>query len=364
MNYALNLAEFWKENETCFMPFSTSKPRVPINFWLDDHYLLEEMSLPSTNRYYNDHKYRIQINKLCNNKIEPVLGKRFFDEEEVESPVPNRFEVLMGSRWQLSEGGTPWLESDVESIEDVKRIIDRAIKLDMKTQAFPENWTQQKENYEKRMGKKLELGGKGSRGPATMATSILGTTNTCMFMMDEPEIMNAFFSVLASKLIEYQKVLMEDTNQKIIEGYSLTDDNCYLFPPKQYLEFCAPVLDNLFKEFAPLPEHKRFQHSDSDMGHLMGILKDLGINGVNLGPNIQPLDIRRAMPHTVISGQIPPFLLRNGTHKEIIDTVRRDIDAVGGDGGLIECPAGSVTGGTSLENLKVYMWAVDKYGRY
>lgn len=364
MNYELNVVEFWKENEACFIPFSTNKPRVPINFWLDDHYLLEEMSLPSTNRYYNDHKYRIQINKLCNDKIEEVLGKRFFDEDEVESPLPNRFEVIMGSRWQLTEGGTPWLESDVECIEDVKRLIDRAIKLDMKKVAFPENWKELKENYEKRMSRSIKLGGKGSRGPATMATSILGTTNTCMFMMDEPDIMKEFFSVLASKLIEYHKVLMNDTNQSIKEGYSLTDDNCYLFPPNQYLEFCAPLLDKLFKEFAPLPEHKRYQHSDSDMGHLMGTLKDLGINEVNLGPNIHPLDIRKAMPQTVISGQIPPFLLRNGTHEEIIDIVRRDIDSVGRDGGLIECPAGSVTGGTSLENLKVYMWAVDKYGRY
>ena len=126
----------------------------------------------------------------------------------------------------------------------------------------------------------------------------------------------------------------------------------------------APMLARLFAEFAPAPQHRRHQHSDSDMGHLMSILNDLGVNAVNLGPNIRPADIRRAMPKAVIEGQMPPFTLRNGTRNEIITLVRRDIDEAGADGGLVECTAGSVAGGTPLENILLYMWAVEQYGRY
>lgn len=364
MNYDFDVREFWRENEICLEPFSTNKPRVPISFWLDDHFLLEEMSLPSTVRYYTDFKYRQEMNRLCNDKVEKELGKRFYSEEKIEAPKPIRFEVIMGACWRLTEGGTPWLDTNVHDIEDVKKIIDRIARLDMKKEAFPEGWPELKQQYEKQSGKKLRLGGDGSRGPATMATSILGTTNTCYFIMDEPDIMKEFFTLLADRLVEYHRVLMEDTSNSRNGGYSLADDNCCLFPPDAYLKFCAPVLERLFKEFAPLPEHYRFQHSDSNMGHLMGILNDLGVNSVNFGPEIHPLEIRKAMPKAVINGQIPPFTLRNGTPADIINTVRRDIDAVGGDGGLVECPAGSVTGGTPLENLKVYMWAVQSYGRY
>ncbi|MEN6312812.1 MAG: uroporphyrinogen decarboxylase family protein [Clostridiaceae bacterium] len=364
MTYDFDIKEFWRENETCLEPFSTNKPRVPISFWLDDHFLLEEMSLPSTVRYFSDFDYRREMNNLCNDKVEKVLAKRFYSEDKIEAPSPVRFEVIMGARWRLTEGGTPWLDSAVENIEDVKKIIDRAVKVDMKKEAFPEGWQESKDRYEKLSGRKLKLGGDGSRGPATMATSILGTTNTCLFIMDEPDIMMEFFSLLADKLVEYHRVLMEDTSNSRDGGYSLADDNCYLFPPNAYLKFCAPVLAKLFKEFAPLPKHCRHQHSDSNMGHLMGILNDLGVNCVNFGPELHPSDIRKAMPKAVIHGQMPPFTLRNGTPVDIINTVRRDIEAVGQDGGLVECPAGSVAGGTPLENLRIYMWAVHTYGRY
>ncbi|MGI6707441.1 MAG: uroporphyrinogen decarboxylase family protein [Clostridia bacterium] len=364
MKYELDVKAFWEENELCFEPFSTDKPRVPIHFWLDDHFLLEEMEIPSTKRYYEDYSYRVKVHKECNDRVEKVIGRRFYTEEEVPAPSPNRFEVIMGAHWQLTEGGTPWLESSVTCIDDVKALIKRAEKLDMKKAAFPEGWREDKERYEKATGKRLRMGGEGSRGPATMATSILGTVNTCLFIMDEPDIMKEFFEMLGDKLVEYHQALMEDTGHTKRAGYSITDDNCYLFPPQQYEAFCAPFLEKILKEFAPLPSHRRHQHSDSSMGHLMGILHDLGINEVNFGPDIHPLEIRKSMPNAVIYGQIPPFVLRNGSPEEIIKAVRRDIDAVGGDGGLVECPAGSVAGGTPLENLKVYMWAVHTYGRY
>ena len=34
--YDFDVKEFWKENELCFKPFSTDKPRVPISYCLDD----------------------------------------------------------------------------------------------------------------------------------------------------------------------------------------------------------------------------------------------------------------------------------------------------------------------------------------
>ena len=148
------------------------------------------------------------------------------------------------------------------------------------------------------------------------------------------------------------------------DGFGVNDDNCFLFPPQVYEQLCAPFLARVFSEFAPDPAHRRRQHSDSAMGHLMGILGDLGVNEVNFGPTLHPLEIRKAMPQAVIHGQMPPFTLRDGTPEEIVEIVRRDIESVGGDGGLVECPAGCVLIGTPLENILTYMWAVQEYGRY
>lgn len=364
MKYDIDMKAFWEENNRCMEKFSTNKSRVPLHFWLDDHFIFEEAHIPSTLKYYKDEEYRLEIHRYYNDRFEKLLGRRYYDESPAPRINPVRFEVTMGSRWQLTEGGTPWLESDVKDIEDVKHLIDRMSELDLRKEVLPEGWHEEKERFETETGKKIRLGSLGSRGPCTMATSILGTENTCIFIMEAPEIMDEFFKLLCTRLIEYNWLLKKETGEMSIGGYWLTDDNSYLFPPAQYERFCAPFLDRLFKEFAPDPKHTRFQHSDSSMGHLMGILNDLGVNDVNFGPSIHPLEIRKAMPKAYIQGQIPPFTLRNGTPEEIIDTVRRDIESVGQDGGLMECPAGSVAAGTPLENLRIYMWAVQTYGRY
>lgn len=365
MKYELDVKAFWEENAKCNIPFSTNKPRVPIHFWLDDHFIIEEMKIPSTLEYYNNEDYRIKVHKEFNDRVEKVLGRRFVGESKSYRLALNRFEVVMGSKLVLTEGGTPWLESTVESIDDVKKLIDRAQKLDMEKAVLPEGWEKEKERLEKETGREVQFGGGGSRGPATMATSILGTVNTCMFIMDYPEVMDDFFEILTDKLIEYNETMSKYTGHPINRThFGIADDNCYLYPPKQYERFIVPSMQRLIKEYAPEPHHLRHQHSDSDMGHLMGILNDLGINAVNFGPNIHPLDIRKAMPKALIQGQMPPFLLRNGTPEEIINTVRRDIDTVGQDGGLVECTAGSVAAGTPLENILIYMWAVHTYGRY
>ena len=364
MSYLLDYKKFWEENEKCFQPFTTNKPRVPIKLPFDDHFLLEDMQVESTLRYFKEREYRLEMNRLCNDKMEKAIGMRFFHEKEDMVLQPNRFEVIMGSHWEYSEGGTPWLESTVKDIEDVKRIIARAEKLDMEKEVFPEGWFEEKERVEKETGNKLDFGSRGHRGPATMATSILGTENTCIFIMDEPEVMKAFYEVLTEKMVEYHKALLKATNSTLQNGYWITDDNCYLFPPSQYEELCAPFLKRVFAEFAPNPDDYRYQHSDSAMGHLMKILYDAGVNAVNFGPTIHPLEIRKAMPKAVIHGQMPPFTLRNGTPEQIIEIVRRDIDAVGGDGGLVETTAGSLAAGTPYENVQAYIWAVNEYGRY
>lgn len=198
-----------------------------------------------------------------------------------------------------------------------------------------------------------------------MACNLLGTTNTCMFIMDEPDVMDAFFKVTAEKYIEfYETVYRLDRGTLPQNGFGVNDDDCYLFPPKQYERFCAPFLNTLFQKFAPNPGDLRRQHSDSNMAHLMGILNDLGVNEVNFGPEIPAEEIRKAMPDAYIHGQIPPFLLRNGTRDEIFEAVKHDFDSVGADGGLCISLAGVVPESTPLENIRFLMEAVDTLTRY
>lgn len=355
----MDVKAFWAENERCFGRFDRHKPRVPISFWLDDHFLLEAMKLPSTIRYYRDEPYRLSVHRAYNQMTRRILGRAFYDEDPAPQPV--RFEVLMGAKWELREGGTPWLESQVRDERDLLAAVERMERMDVEKAMFQGDWPVRLAAYMENHEALPPMGG-GSRAPVTMATSILGTENLCYFLYDEPGLMTRFFEALSKNLVRYQRALRKLTGLSR-PGYAFTDDNCYLMTPKLYRKFALPAMQRILTAFAPGKSDLRHQHSDSDMGHLMPILNELGINAVNLGPNIAPRDIRRAMPEAIIEGQMPPFLLRSGSREEIFEAVRRDIEMVGADGGLVECTAGSVAGGTSMENILAYMEAVARYGR-
>lgn len=363
MSDNFDIKSFWTENEVCYEPFSTNKPRAPLTLIFEDHFVTNLVPPESTIRYYADPAYAIEIHKQANNILENELGKRFYSDDATYY-VKGAFEVRMGSKRIIRESGTPWLETKVENVADLKKLIHSAENWDAKRQGIPDEWKQEKDKLWRNHRKKL-LFAHMTNGPATIACNILGTNNTCMFMMDEPDLMDAFFAVMADKYMEFYDVAMlEDIGIVEKNGLSVNDDNCYIFPPKQYERFCAPFLQKLFDKYAPKPQHLRRQHSDSAMGHLMGILNDLGVNEVNFGPDIHPLTIRKAMPKAIIHGQVPPFVLRNGSKEELEEYVKRDFAAIGGDGGLVVSLAGVVPESTPMQQIRNLMCAVHEYTRY
>ena len=67
----LDLAHFWEENAASAQkPFRTDKPRCPVALSLDDHWLLDEMKLPSTMPYYCDAEYAAGVNRRCNDRCD------------------------------------------------------------------------------------------------------------------------------------------------------------------------------------------------------------------------------------------------------------------------------------------------------
>ena len=92
----------------------------------------------------------------------------------------------------------------------------------MRKAAFQKNGMLKKSGLKRLLESKLDYGSRGHRGPATMATSILGTENTCIFIMDEPDVMKAFYEVLTQKMVEYHNALLEATNSTLKPGYWIT----------------------------------------------------------------------------------------------------------------------------------------------
>lgn len=355
----LNLAGFWQENDRC-QQFTKAKPRCPVHLSPDDHWLFGFVGVPSTLRYYRDKEYRDALHKEVNAITREYVGRAFFDEDTIQNP-PRRIENLFDCEFAYHEGGTPWLVAPTDDPREFEKTLNRAARTDMRTWALPDAFLREWEER-KATGRTLPLLGTGSRGPATIYTSVVKPEVFFYWVADYPEMISRFRDILAQKMVELNTVLREFSGSTA-QGWWITDDNSALFSPKLYREYCFPVLKRVLEAMAP-GAALRYQHSDSAMGHLMPQQWELGIRRVNYGPEIDVADIRAAMPGAMIEGHMPPFLLRNGTAAEIEARVVSDFEKAGATGGLVVATAGSTAAGTGMGRMRFFMQVVQDRCRY
>jgi uroporphyrinogen decarboxylase len=357
----LDLDAFWAENDACLeAESSTAKPRCALAFSPDDHWLFEFLAVESTVRYYYDKPYRDRLHREVNRITKQYVGKAFFDEDTWEHS-PRRIENLFGSEFAYTEGATPWLTHVTADPREFSRILDRAEATDVAQWALPDEYLAEWE-ARKAAGKPLPLLGTGSRGPATIMTSVLQPETVFLWFYDHPDLMRCFRDILARKMVKLNRFLRSFSG--VTEpGWWITDDNSALFNRRLYREYCVPVLRQVLDALAPLP-CRRYQHSDSAMGHLLDDQRELGINSVNYGPTVDAGLIREKLPDAVINGQMPPFLLRNGPAEAIKERVISDFRKAGADGRLIVTTAGSLAAGTGVGRMRWLMWLVQEYCRY
>lgn len=359
MTAALDAEQFWAENVQCLV-FSPEKPRCPISFSPDDHWLFEFLQVPSTVRYYNDKPYRDDLHRQANATTQASVGKTFFDEDTWRFQ-PKRIEQLFGCELSIKEGGTPWLVPATNDRREFEVLLDNVESVDVRAWCFPDDFLDEWERR-KRQGRPLLTLGTGSRGPATIMTSVLKPETAIIWMYDFPDLMRRFRDMLAAKMVELNLALRDFSgNQQ--KGWWITDDNSALFNRKLYREFCYPVLETVLDTLAP-GDARRYQHSDSAMGHLMDYQYDLGIRAVNYGPEVDAGDIRAVMPDAWIHGQMPPLLLRNGSPDEIRERMVQDFEKAGESGGLVLTTAGSLAAGTGVGRMRWFMLVVQEHCRY
>jgi uroporphyrinogen decarboxylase len=356
---ALDVDAFWQGNAAC-EAFTTEKPRAAVSFSPDDHWLFEFLSVPSTVRYYHDKRYRDELHQQANEITREYVGKAFFDEDTFVH-ASRRIENLFGSEFTYTEGATPWLTAVTDDPGAFAAILDCAEATDVAEWALPEAFAREWE--ERRVaGKDLPKLGAGSRGPATIMTTTLHPETAFFWMLDRPELMRRFRDVLARKMVELNRALRAFSGNDE-SGWWITDDNCALFNRVLYREFCAPALAQVLEAMAP-GDARRYQHSDSAMGHLLPEQRALGINAVNYGPEVDAGRIRAELPHAMIHGHLPPFLLRNGSPEEIRRRVRSDFEKAGESGGLIVTTAGSLAAGAGVGRMRWLMQVVSEECRY
>jgi len=179
LTQALDVNAFWVENNLC-QDFTLKKPRCSLSFAPDDHWIFEFMQVPSTLRYYEDKAYRDALHQEVNRTTQTYVGKTFFDEDTFQHN-PKRIENFFGSEFSYHKGGTPWLTPVTDDPNEFSRVLDRAEATDLQTWSFPPEFLEEWEQRRK-VRKPLPLLGTGSRGPATIMTSVLNVET--VFFLD------------------------------------------------------------------------------------------------------------------------------------------------------------------------------------
>ena len=142
------------------------------------------------------------------------------------------------------------------------------------------------------------------------------------------------------------------------------DDNCCNLNPQMYEEFAFPIVKGMFDIYSPDPGDRRYQHSDSPMGHHLPLLGTLGMTCVNLGPSLSVTEIREHLPGAVIDGQLAPFTFSRNEEVNMVAELLRDFEMSKDKKGVDFSTAGSINNGSRLSGLRLLMAAIQNLCQY
>ncbi|NMA65697.1 MAG: hypothetical protein GX957_05570 [Clostridiaceae bacterium] len=369
----VDLERFWEDDalahlDNCFNP---DAPQVALGITMSEECVFAELGEPGNPWGPIPRERRIELNKRYNDKAEKIVGKRLLNEDIPEEdeifPAYRQIGEVFGGKY-VFDGNVEWLMESCSTPQELEKILDRIDRMDIRSFILPENWESEKKRIFEKCGRKPSLYTR-VRGPVTLATSIYGIENLIFLMYDEPELAKRFFQTIKNVILEYIKIFIIEAGYTLNDfprGFGFYDDNCYLLTADLYEEFAFPVLKEVFEFTSPEPTDNRFQHSDSEMRHLLPILAKLNLTGCNFGPTLTVSEIRQTMPNTRIDGQIAPFTFMSNDIEKIMEEARRDCKMAieGKFKGLNLRTAGSINNGSLLTSMRAVMYVIQNEGRY
>jgi uroporphyrinogen decarboxylase len=370
--FDVDLDRFWADDEEAHKNncFNSKAPQVAIGIRMSDECVFAELGEDVKDPWGEiPIERRIELNKRYNDKAEKIVGRRLLREEfpnpDEQFPSIRRIGEVFEGRY-VYNGYSEWLEGSCSTPKELEALLDRVEKINLRDFMLPPNWESEKKRIFEKYGKRPDLL-RGVRGPVTLATSIYGVENLIYLIIDEPDLALRFSQVISEVIAGMTEIMDEEAGYefgKAPGGFSFSDDNCYLLNTEMYEFFGYPILKRIFDRWCPNPEDHRYQHSDSDMGHLLPILGRLNLTGCNFGPKVLVNEIRKYMPNTRIDGCLAPFTFMSNDEEAIIAEVKRDCEMAKESRGLNLCTAGSINNGSLLTSMRAVMYAIQNYGRY
>ncbi len=371
----VDIDRFWADQKIAKRdPFGANIPQVPLGAICTWECVFDELEeLQDWRRYRFDEEWTLDLKRRYNDLSEKIVGRRLLNEtpadpQRVWPEVKGLHDIFEAENvWEGGSTGSWWLHQAANTPEELTALLDRVEKRleNLREFMLPETWDSEKRRLVD-LGCKVPLY-RGQRGPCTFATSIFGAENLLLLFFDDPDLFMRFGDVIGRAILARAKVLDEEggfTADKAPRGWSWADDNSCLFNVEMYEAFAMPVHRAVFARYAPDAKDWRYQHSDSNMAHLLPQLGSLNLSGTNFGPTLTVSEIREHCPNAVIDGQLAPFTYSRNEEANMVAEFLRDFDQAKEKRGLNFTTAGSINNGTRLMGMRLLMAAIQRYGRY
>lgn len=366
----LDIDQFWKDDalahqDNCFSP---SAPQIALGIRMSDECVFAELGEEGTPWAPIPLARRRELNRRYNDRAERIVGRRLLEEaflpEDAAFPSVKRIGEVFEGRY-LYHNDTEWLTQSVSSYGQLEALLDRVDRLNLRDFMLPANWAEEKRRIFEQYGLLPPLM-RHIRGPVTLACSIMGSENLIFLLMDEPDLGRRFSKAIARVTLEMAAIMDQEAGVTPASqpGFSFADDNCCLLNCELYELFGYPVLKEVFDRYSPNPGDARYQHSDSNMEHLLPLLGQLQLTGVNFGPTVLIPAIRKHLPRARIDGCLAPFTFMRNDDEAILREVRRDCEQGRIARGVNLTTAGSINNGSSLKSLRTVMAGIQNYGRF
>lgn len=368
----VDLDRFWADQDKARKdPFAADCPQVALGVLMSNECIFDELGVKEDwRRLVHDHDYRVDIERRYNDKAGKIVGRRLLGEWKpnphlVFPPIRELHDIFEGKN--VWHSNSYWLQQCVNTEDELKSLLDRVEKRleNLREFLLPPTWAEEKARITARGG---TVGAyRAQRGPVTFAMSLYGVENVIFLINDNPDLAVRFRDLILKAILERARVIDEEagfTPAAAPRGFSWYDDNCAMLTPAMYELFGYPILKAVFERYSPAADDWRYQHSDSDMGHLLPLLGKLQMSAVNFGPNLTVSEIRENMPRTVIHGQLAPFTFCRNEEVNIVAEFLRDFEMAKKKRGLLFSTSGSINNGSRLTGMRLIMAAIQEYGRY
>ena len=371
----IDLEQFWADQKIAIAdPFGKHIPQVPLGAICNWECVFDEMEIEQDwKRYGSDTEWRLSLNRAYNDKAEAIVGRRLLDEKP---PGPDRpgypsvkalHDVFEMKNVWIDDSQSWWLMKGTDTVDELCALLDRVEKRleNLREFILPKNWDVEKEKL-MAMGIKPSLY-RGQRGPVTFAMSMFGVEGIIFLIEDHPDVAERLRDAILNVMLNMVRIFDEEagyTPETMPRGFGFSDDNCAMLNADMYEFFGYPIVKGIWDFCSPNPRDSRYQHSDSDMAHILPVLGHCNLTGVNFGPNVLVDQIREYMPDAVISGVLAPFTYSRNEEVSIVAEFLRDFEMAREKRGLVFATAGSINNGSRLTGMRLIMSAIQHYGRY